>query len=172
VRGVGRFPVGALVTWYHVGGTVCYQPAIAAPFPERAAAVAILRYNLYEIDILIRRTLIYSALTTILALVYFGSVFVLQKIFCGLTGETSNVVVVLSTLIIAMLFTPLRARVQAVRDQRFYRRKYNAEAVLARFSERSRVEVDLSEISEDLLGVVEETFKPERESLWLRKMGQ
>ena len=131
-------------------------------------AVAIFRYRLYDIDLVINRTLVYGALTLFLALIYFGGVVLLQATLRALTGQESSLAVVASTLLIAALFNPLRHRIQAFIDRRFYRRKYNAERVLAIFSSRLRDETDLDRLSEDLLDVVRETVQPAHASLWLR----
>jgi hypothetical protein len=135
-----------------------------------AAGIAILKYRLYDIDLIIRRTLQYSALSVLLTLIYFGSVVVLQSVFRGLTGHGQNqFVTVLSTLTIAVLFTPLRRRVQDIIDRRFYRRKYNAEQVLVVFGAAMRNETDLDKLTEALVTVVEETMQPTQVSLWLCK---
>jgi hypothetical protein len=132
--------------------------------------VAILRYRLWDIDVLIRRTLIYSVLTVVLALAYFGTVLVLESLFRGITGQGQNsLVVVLSTLAIAALFGPLRSRVQAWIDRRFYRRKYDAAWTLAGFAASARDETDLAQLSTRLVDVVEETMQPAHVDLWLRK---
>jgi hypothetical protein len=135
-----------------------------------AMSIAILRYRLYNIDVLINRTLVYGALTVMLALVYFGGVAATQAIFRTLTGqeEQPQLSIVVSTLAIAALFNPLRRRIQSFIDRRFYRRKYDARKSLEAFSARLRDETDLEALSDDLVGVVRETMQPAHVSLWLR----
>jgi hypothetical protein len=134
-----------------------------------ALAIAITRYRLFDIDVIIRRTLVYSVLSAILALAYFGSVLLLESVFRALTGQAQNaLVVVLSTLAIAALFGPLRQRVQAAIDRRFYRRKYDAAQTLAGFAASARDETDLQHLSARLVAVVDETMQPETVGLWLR----
>jgi hypothetical protein len=137
-----------------------------------AAGIAILRYRLYDIDRIINRTLVYGALTASLALVYLGGVASLQLAFRTLTGQDSQLAVVASTLAIAALFQPLRRRVQAFVDRRFYREKYDAEVVLANFSATLRDETDLKRLTEGLESVVRETMQPAYASLWLRPLGR
>jgi hypothetical protein len=134
-------------------------------------AFAILRYRLYDIDVIIRRTLVYTTVTALLALVYFGSIITLQAIFQTMTGERSAFVIVLSTLLIAALFTPLRRRIQAVIDRRFFRRKYDAQQVLARFAITARDETDMNALSVELMNVVKETMAPTSMSIWLQGVG-
>ena len=152
--------------WFEWTGNAIFT-ATGAIVPI-SIGIAILRYRLYDIDHIINRTLVYGSLTAILALVYFGAVVVLQAALRGPTGQESTLAVVVSTLAIAALFNPLRRRMQAFVDRRFYRRKYNATKTLAAFNTRLRDETDLGTLGEDLVGVVSVTVQPEHVSLWLR----
>lgn len=131
--------------------------------------ISILRYRLWDIDLIIRRTLIYGMLTVMLGLIYFGSVAILQQTVRGITQQESPLVIVISTLLIAALFNPLRIRVQQLIDRRFYRQKYNAEQLVEDFSAHLRAEVNLTDVTQHLLTVTEETLQPECASLWLKK---
>jgi hypothetical protein len=132
--------------------------------------VAVLRSHLFDIDLLINRTLVYGSLTLMLALVYFGGVTATQAVFQTLTGQQklSQLGVVASTLVIAVLFNPLRHRVQGFIDRRFYREKYDARKILETFSTKLKNETDLEALNNDLLGVVRETIQPAHVSVWLR----
>jgi hypothetical protein len=134
-----------------------------------ATGVAILRYRLYEIDILIRRTLQYTLVTGLLALVYFGSIVVLQSIFHALTGDVSQIAIVISTLGIAALFNPLRHRTQDIVDRHFYRSKYDAARALSAFSQTARNEVELAQLAGALIAVIDETVQPQKAALWFTK---
>jgi hypothetical protein len=135
-----------------------------------AIGIAILRHRLFDIDIIIRRTLSYAVLTAVLGLVYFGGIVLLQNVAGGLFGSTeSPLIIVISTLAIAALFNPLRARIQEFIDRRFFRSKYNAEKTLVDFAAVARDEVDMVRLSDSFLSVIEKTIQPEQISLWLRE---
>jgi hypothetical protein len=157
-------PSGVLASL--VGTTAFFLFALLIPV---SIAVAVLRYHLYSIDLLINRTLVYGSLTASLALVYFGGVTATQAIFRTLTGQEQQpqLAVVISTLLIAALFNPLRRRIQSFIDRRFYRSKYDARKTLEAFSAKLRDETNLNTLSDDLLGVVRDTMQPKHVSLWL-----
>jgi hypothetical protein len=127
-----------------------------------------LRYRLWDIDIIIRRTVQYVVVTAVLLLIYFGSVTLLQSALTDLTGSESPLVIVLSTLLIAALFNPLRRRVQAFIDRRFYRSKYNAQQILSRFAMTSQNETNLNRLSAEIVEVIDETIKPVNVTVWLK----
>jgi hypothetical protein len=133
-----------------------------------AVGFAVLKYRLYDINVIINRTLVYGSLTAMLVALYFGGIVLLQRVFVALTGERSTLAVVASTLLIAALFNPLRKRNQALIDRRFYRRKYDARKTLENFSTKLRNKTDLEALNHDLVGVVRETMQPAHVSLWLR----
>jgi hypothetical protein len=157
----GSGPLGEMI-----GETVVYGFLLLIPL---SIGVAILRSRLYDIDVLINRTLVYASLTALLVAVYVGVVVTLQYAIRALTGGESQLAVVASTLTIAALFNPLRSRIQAFIDRRFYRRKYDATKVLAEFSSKLRDETDLDRLSPELLRVIRDTMQPAHVSLWLRK---
>ena len=183
--------VRAQIQWFVMGGVIFAATFIAAVFliPSSgdlagamgnlavipfylAIGIAITRYRLYDIDLIIRRTLVYAALTLTLALVYFASVLLLQNLFETLTGQgQSPLALVISTLAIAALFNPLRKRIQNDLDRRFFRKKYDAEQTLAAFAAGLRQEVDLEQISRSLLAVTAESMQPESVSLWVKPDG-
>ena len=150
------------------GAIVALSSLLVIPSIPIATGIAILRYRLYDIDILINCTLVYGSLTAVLVSLYFVGMVVLQRVFVLLTGEQSTLAVVASTLSIAALFNPLRRRIQSFIDRRFYRTKYDARKTLETFSTKLRDETDLDALSDDLVGVVRETMQPAHVSLWLR----
>jgi hypothetical protein len=164
------FPSGA---WFQAGSPLWldllgYAALISFTLVPIAVGFAVFRYRLYEIDIIINRALVYGSLTAMLALVYLCTVVVLQYLFRALTGQESQLAVVASTLAIAALFNPLRRRIQALVDRRFYRNKYDARKTLEVFSAKLRDETDLEALNAELLGVVRQTVQPQHASLWLR----
>lgn len=183
------FGLAGQATVVVIWGTIGYLYPPSQPSPERLRAVlfgtpvilsisalvpitvafAILRYRLFDIDRLINRALVYGMLTGALALVYFGGVIVLQTVFGGLGLEQSPLAIVLSTLAIAALFTPLRRRIQDFIDRRFYRRRYDLQITLAAFGMQLRDSFDLDSVQDELLGLTEEVLQPEHASLWIRE---
>ncbi len=151
-----------------------YLPPIALALFPITVGIALLKYHLYDIDVVINRTLVYGALTAALVTIYFGGVTATQAIFRTLTGqeEQPQLAIVVSTLVIAALFNPLRRRIQSFIDRRFYRRKYDARKTLETFSTKLRDETDLDALNADLIGVVRETMQPAHVSLWLRPDAQ
>jgi hypothetical protein len=163
-----NLPAGSPLPWWTlVGGIGWWLTLTILPL---SLSIAVLRYRLYEIDLIINRTLVYGSLTAMLALVYFGGVATTQAIFRTITGheEQPQLAIVVSTLLIAALFNPLRRRIQSFIDRRFYRSKYDARKTLEAFSVKLRNETDLEALNNDLVGVVRETMQPEHVSLWLR----
>jgi hypothetical protein len=138
-------------------------------FPAIAIGIALLRYRLWDIDLIIRRSLVYGVLSGTLALIYFGGVTFLQWFFTAITGQQSPASIVISTLLIAALFSPLRRRVQGFIDRRFYRRKYDADQAIESFSVTARDQVEYDHLTRQFVNVVEETIRPETISLWLKK---
>jgi hypothetical protein len=181
VFGVAVAVAGALTTLFTVGAAIDLPPEEVEPrmlsmllmdafalLIPLSIGVAVLRSRLFDIDVIINRTLVYGSLTAILAAHYFGSIVWLQIVFVELTGQRSTLAVVASTLVIAALFNPWHRWVQAFVDRRFYRRKYDARKTLEAFSAKLRDETDLDALSDDLVGVVRETMQPAHVSLWLR----
>ncbi len=143
---------------------------IAIAFIPISIGIAILRYRLFDIDVIIRRTVTYALVVALLAVVYFGSVILLQQLFANVTGLQENeIITVLSTLAIAALFVPLRNRVQNAIDKRFNRKKYDAQKIMEHFSRTVRDETDIDKLTNELVNVVQETMQPKSVSLWLKK---
>ena len=156
--------VGTQTWWGAIVEDVMLMSFAAVPL---AIGFAVLRHRLYDIDVIINRALVYGSLTASLALVYVGCVIILQRTFVFLTGEGSQLTIVASTLAIAALFNPLRRRIQALVDRRFYRNKYDAAKTLEEFGVRLRDEVNLDDLKGDLTGVVRETVQPTHVYLWM-----
>ena len=163
---VGTIGVGGLITLWSVPVSIVIMSLALLGLPI-FTGIAIVRYRLYDIDLLINRTLVYGVLTTTLVALYLGGVVVLQRIFVVLTGEQSTLAVVASTLVIAALFNPLRRRIQSFIDRRFYRSKYDARKALEDYSVKLRNETDLESLNKELVEVVRETMQLAHVSLWL-----
>jgi hypothetical protein len=146
--------------------TAMYAVLLLLPL---SIGLAILRYRLWDVDLLINKVLVYGTLTATLGAIYIGSVVGLIALLRGFTGERSTVAIVIATLVAAALFQPLRRRIQSDIDRRFYRRKYDAAQALAAFSARLRDEVDLDAVTADLVAVVDQTVQPAHVALWLRE---
>jgi hypothetical protein len=161
-------PSGGPLPWWTLVSSAGWWLTLA--IVPLSLSIAVLRYRLYDIDLVINRTLVYASLTAMLSLVYFGSVASLQYAFRTLTGHEDfpQLTIVVSTLVIAALFTPLRRRIQSFIDRRFYRRKYDARKTLNNFSARLRDETDFDSLNAELITAVKETMQPEHVSLWLR----
>jgi len=181
VFGVAAAVAGVLTTIFTVGAAIDLPPEEVGPrmlsmllmdafalLIPLSIGVAVLRSRLFDIDVLINRTLVYGSLTATLVAIYFGGIVLLQRVFVVLTGERSTLAVVASTLAIAAVFNPLRRQVQAFVDRRFYRSKYDARKTLEAFSAKLREETDLDALNAELVGLVEETLQPAHVSLWLR----
>src|SRR5215210_4392063 len=165
---IGLFTLGQSLGLTQVVGVAPLVFAVPLAGLPVAAGIAILKYRLYDIDLVINRTLVYGSLTITLVALYFSGIVVLQSVFIVLTSEQSTLAVVASTLLIAALFNPLRRRIQSFIDRSFYRRKYDARKTLEEYSMKLREETDLAALSEELVGVVRETMQPAHVSLWLR----
>ena len=162
---INRPPGSSLPWWSLATSTGWWLTLTIVPL---ALSIAVLRYRLYEIDLIINRTLVYGALTAMLVGMYVASIVVLQELLRPLTGHESQLAIVASTLFVAALFNPLRRRIQGFIDRRFYRSTYDAAKTLEAFSAKLRDETDLDALNDNLVGVVRETMQPAHVSLWLR----
>ena len=165
------FILGAIIGWA-AGNEAVWDIVLPLSVTSVVAAtgVAVLRYRLYEIDVIIRRTLVYGVVTAGLAGLYFAIVLLLQQVFSSFAGG-SDLAIAGSTLAVAALFRPVRSRIQTLVDRRFYRRKYDAQRTLEAFNARLREEIDLGTLHRELLSVVDEAMRPANLSLWLRQTG-
>jgi hypothetical protein len=173
--GVGLF-IGALGGFfgpilgglYFVIGPILLIAALM--FIPVLTGMAILRYRLWEIDLLIRKTLQYSLVTGLLIVIYLVTILLLQRLVTWVTGQSSNLVIVISTLLIAALFSPVRLWVQKFIDRRFYRNKYNADTILSEFASIARNEMDIDRLSRTILELTDTTMHPAKLSLWMKKL--
>ena len=165
---ISAMPPGSALPWWALAGSTGWW--LTLTIVPVSLSIAVLRYRLYDIDVVINRALVYGSLTAMLLLVYFGGVATTQALFRTLTGheQLPQLAVVVSTLAIAALFDPLRRRIQAFIDRRFYRRKYDARKTLEDFAARLREETNLDSLNAELISVVQETMQPGHVSLWLR----
>jgi hypothetical protein len=159
-------PLGLWSVWGGNAWVVVWALALTAV--AVATGIAILRYRLYEIDVIIRRTLVYTALVSSLATVYLAAVYLIDRGLQAVTGQSGTLAASLSTLAVMGIFQPFRTRIQSEVDRRFYRRKYDAGKALEAFGSRLREQVDLTALHDDLIGVVDTTLQPRHTSLWLR----
>jgi hypothetical protein len=164
---IAPLPPGRPRTLFNILFFVAVSPVFI--FFPATMVISMMRYRLWDIDLLIRRTVTYGLVTALLAAVYFGGVILIQAIFRSLTGTNSQIAIVISTLAIAALFNPLRTRTQTFIDRRFYRQKYDAQQVLAQFAQTARDEVELNELTTELLNVVQKTMQPKHLSIWLKE---
>ena len=157
-------PFGSLFDFFLIPLAFLLQLAVPVTF-----LLAITRSRLWDVDIIIRKTLQYTVLTSLLVLIYFGMIVLLQSVFVSISGQQSPIAIVISTLVIYGLSAPLRRRIQDVIDRRFYRQKYDAQQVLAQFAQTARDETDMDALTAELIRVVQETMQPEGVSLWLKR---
>ena len=166
----GTVPAGTALPWWDTFSGLGWQ--VMNTILPLSFAVAVMRYRLWDIDIIVRRTLLYSSLTAILALGYFASVILLQQLFRSLTGFGGELAIIISTLGVAVLANPLRGRIQETIDRRFFRPKYDAQVVLSRFARMARDETNLDTLTASLMDIVNETIQPEKISVWLKGPGR
>lgn len=161
--------LGSDFLWTAPGAWESVKEGVIFAILPGVISIAILRHHLWDIDVIIRKTLLYTMMSALLALVFFGSAILLQRVFEALTGQQSQLAIVLSTLASAALFSPLRNRIQGWIDRRFYRKKYDAQQVLAQFAITARDETDMNALAAEMARVVGETLQPERVRVWLRE---
>ena len=173
IFGFAGFVIAGGISW--IIGTVLNLPTFNTLvnyfgylFLPLCLGIAILRYRLFDIDLIIRRTLVYSILTSSLGLVFYGGVTLLQRLFTALIGHQSPASIVISTLLIVFLFSPLRRRIQGFIDRRFYRQKYNADHAVTTFAAAARSETELKSLTGQMVKVVDETVQPEKIWVWMK----